>query len=155
MTKIDKIKEKTSYLFNEDITMYDINFVCRDGMYILEIQINRESSPVDLDLCSEISNEISNILDELDFIEEDYYLEVCSAGAEREIRNEDELLQAIGKYIYVKLINPEKGIDEVVGTLLNKDDEGILSIEHFIKGVRKNTKISINNIEYISHAVKV
>lgn len=155
MERIEKIKERIQYLFDDDIILYDMNFVTRDGMNILEIQINRDSNPVDLDLCSEISNEISNVLDELDCIEEDYYLEVCSAGAEREIRSEEELQAAIGKYIYVKLSNPEKGIDEVLGTLLGKDDEGILSIEHFIKGVKKNTKISIDNIEYISHAVKV
>lgn len=155
MDRISKIKERILHLFNEDVSLYDMNFVTRDGMYILEIQINRNSAPVDLDLCSDISNAISPILDELDCIEEDYYLEVCSAGAEREIRDENELLAAVGQYIYVKLINPEKGLDEVLGTLLSKDDEGNLSIEHFIKGVRKKTVINIENISYISHAVKV
>lgn len=155
MEKIAKIKEHITQVFNEDVSLYNIDWVKRDGMQILEVLITRESSPVDVELCTEISNQISVILDELDMIEEDYYLEVASAGAEREIRDEEELQNAVGKYIYVKLTKPEKGFDELLGTLLSKDDEGELEIEFFVKGVRKKMKVSIDNISYISHAVKL
>lgn len=154
MDRLSKIKESIQSVFNEDVYLYDIGFVTRDGMFILEVQIDRHSSPVDLDLCSDISKEISDILDEIDVISEDYYLEVCSAGAEKEIRNEQELNQAIGKYVYVKLSQPEKGIDEILGTLLSNEQQTI-SLEYFVKGVRKKALIDKENIQYITHAVKV
>ncbi len=154
MDKLTLIKSKIAHIFNEDVYLYNIDFITRDSMYILEIQIDRYSNPVDLDLCSEISMKISDILDEIDVISEDYYLEVCSAGAEKEIRNEKELEQAKGKYVYVKLHQPSNGIDEILGTLEDITDDEILII-HFIKGVRKKAKILKENVKYISHAVKV
>lgn len=155
MERLHTIREKIAPVFDADVALYNIDWVKRDGMKILEILITRESSPVDVELCSEVSNKISLILDEIDLIPEDYYLEVASAGAEREIRDEKELQEAIGKYIYLKLEKPEKGFDEILGTLLSKNEDGELEVEFFVKGVKKKLKLSIDNIAYISHAVKL
>lgn len=154
MDKITTIKNHIEQIFDEDVYLYAIDYIYRDNMHILEVQIDRKSSSVDLDLCSEISEKISTILDDLDLIEEEYYLEVCSAGAEKQIRNEEELQDALNQYIYVQLINPKNGLDEILGTLIAIDEETI-TLEYFIKGVRKKTVIDQKNIQYISHAVKV
>jgi len=72
---------------------------------------------MDLDTCADISEKLSEILDANDPISEEYTLEVCSPGAEREIKDLSEL--TAGQYIFVRLKEPFKSQLEFTGEILN------------------------------------
>ena len=66
----------------------------------------------------------------------EYFLEVCSPGAERELRSDEEIQHAVGEYVYVKLKNPKNGLDEVKGDLTAYEN-GIVYINYITKAARR------------------
>ncbi len=112
---------------------------------IIEVTIDEQN--ISTDTLEIIHNTIRNELDTL--IPEDYYFEVSSAGAERPIKNREELIKAIGKYIY--LVSPQfKGN----ATLLNYEND-ILELKIKIKTNVKIIKIKYENASQMRYAVKV
>ena len=41
------------------------------------------------------------MLDEKDWYQNEYMLEVCSPGAEKELKNDEQIQNAIGNYVHV------------------------------------------------------
>lgn len=81
--------------------LYDIEFVKEKKDDILRIMIDHDHG-IDIDDCIKVSNELNPFLDILDPIPTLYHLEVCSPGAERKLRNREEVLKAVGKYIHLE-----------------------------------------------------
>ena len=63
----------------------------------------RKDGSMDIDTCAAMSEKISEKLDEVDMIASEYFLEVCSPGAERELKDETQIRDALDEYVYVKL----------------------------------------------------
>lgn len=146
---IEKVKEIIlPYLEENNVSLFDIEYVFEDNENILRIYIDNDEENMDLLTCVNISEGLSKILDVNDPIDVPYSLEVSSPGAERVLRNIEEVKKAIGKYIYLET-------SEVFyyGTLLNLvDDE--LEIEYFQKNIKKKTKINYQDIKLIRLAIK-
>ena len=85
------------------------------------------------------------VLDEKDPIEENYYLEVSSPGAERPLKKDADFEKAIGKFIYVKTYEPIKDMKEFEGYLHAYTEEG-LEIEIRIKTRKVNVQIEKEKI---------
>ena len=135
------------------ITGHKIRFLSgRPGT--LEVMIRKADGSMDMDTCADVSREISALLDECDYGNEAYNLDVCSFGAEPVLDSEEEIIQSVGKYVHVELKNPEKGIDHLEGTLKADSDEG-LEIEYNDKGRKKTATIGKDNIRLIRLAVKL
>ena len=83
--------------------LYDVEWDKSMKPPILRISIEKEDGSMDLDTCAQMSDLISTRLDEDDPFDGEYMLEVCSPGAERELRNDEEIKAAQGKHVYVKL----------------------------------------------------
>ncbi len=83
---------------------------------------------VTIDDCVLVSDELSEKLDELDPdpIPQAYFLEVSSPGAERPLRNEAELKQAVGEYINVSLYKNLNGSKSFEGTLKTLNDDKLV-----------------------------
>lgn len=60
---------------------------------------------VDLDLCTDVSELVSNLLDELDPIEGSYVLEVSSPGLERPLKKPRDFERAVGETVRIKKID--------------------------------------------------
>lgn len=73
--------------------------------YFLRIYIDKESG-IDLNDCEKVSNEINEILDEANYIDKQYFLEVSSPGVERILRKDEHLEQNISKEVEIKLFRP-------------------------------------------------
>ena len=67
--------------------LWDVEYYKEGADYNLLVTIENpdRKKPIDLDDCEKVSRAISPLLDEKDPIEEFYYLEVSSAGLEREL----------------------------------------------------------------------
>ncbi len=83
--------------------LYDIESVKEAGNDILRVMIENDSY-INIDDCIKVSHAISDKLDEIDPFKEPYMLEVTSAGAERELRNSEEIKRAVGKPVYIKTL---------------------------------------------------
>ena len=118
---------------------------------VLEISIMNEDGSMDLDTCAEVSEKISEALDASDLINEAYTLEVCSPGAEREIRELSELERC--PYIYVRLKHPFKKMLELTGQVLSYEG-GLVTLEYRDKAAKKKAEFEDSEIEYVRYAVK-
>ena len=105
--------------------LYDVEYAKEGKEYYLRIFIDKEDG-ISIDDCETVNNSINDILDQADYIKEQYYLEVSSTGLEKNLRREEHFLKQIGNEIEVKLykaINKEKVIS---GKLLSFEEEKII-----------------------------
>ena len=128
---IEKIKEIIlPYLEENQVSLFDIEYVFEDNENILRIYIDNEENNMDLLTCVNISEGISKLLDLNDPIDVPYSLEVSSPGAERPLRNEEEVKKSVGKYVYIET-NDEGA---VYGTILSFEN-GIIEIEYLVENL--------------------
>ena len=102
-----------------DCELYDIAFLKENENHILRVSITKKPS-LTLDMCQEVSQALSPLLDvELgDF--EKYFLEVSSPGIERVLKSKKHYKDAIGELVKIKTIDKK----EFKGKLLScKNDE--------------------------------
>lgn len=124
------IEEKVERLLQEKIEeigyeLYDVEYAKEGKNYFLRIFIDQEKG-IDLEDCEKVNDAISDLLDEANYIKEQYFLEVSSPGIERVLRKEKHLEQNKGKKIEIKNFRKdEKGKKEYQGILKNYSNEWI------------------------------
>ena len=131
---VEPIIEKIGY------ELYDVEYAKEGKNYFLRIFIDNEKG-IDLNDCEKVNDAITDILDEENYIKEQYFLEVSSPGVERVLRKDKHLEQNIGEEINVKLFKKdEKGQKEYLGKLKEFDDLKIVieQDENEIQIERKN-----------------
>lgn len=136
------------YLEEHNLELFSIERVKEYGAVILRVSIDKTGG-IDLDTLAECNEYLSNQLDTIDKNWEEYMLEVCSPGAERVLRNLEEVKARIGEYIHIELVNM---IYE--GTLENVIED-VLHIRYNAKGQFRLVKIPYQDIKLIRLAVKV
>lgn len=139
------IESKVTSLIEEIINnlgyeLYDVNYVKEGKEYYLRIFIDKESG-IDLDDCEKVSNAINDILDEADYIKEQYFLEVSSPGLERILRKDKHFESQIGNKIIVKLFKSIDKQKEIEGILKEYNDNNII-----LESEEKQIIIEKNNI---------
>lgn len=127
MSKITSIVEHlvTPILEELNLELVDIEFVKEGRNWFLRIYIDTPTGGIDIDQCALVSERLSAILDEKDPIDQNYYLEVSSPGAERPLKKESDIEKAVGKFIYVKTYEPIKDLKEFQGYLLSNNEKSI------------------------------
>lgn len=132
-------------------------FTAEKGMKLFEVSYHRKDATLsvlldeklNMDELEKISEEISDHLDRFENeFDDNYLLDVSTVGVERPIRNEQELLEAIGAYIYVK--TKEK---EYYGTL-KSFAEGKLLLETKDKNRTKDVSVDYSQIKKMRYAVQ-
>ena len=137
-----------------NLNLFELEFVKEDGMWFLRVSIEKDDGTMDFETAEVISNLVSDKLDEVDPIEHEYVLDVCSPGAERPIRNKEEFLANLNEYISVYLDEEdETKKDMYTGDLLEVNDEDIV-ISYKDKTRVKKAKINFKNIIKAHIAIK-
>lgn len=155
MDVLKQIKEMcTTLLQAEEIQLYDVSWQQEGRNRILQIAIMREDGSMDIDTCAMMSEIISQKLDELDLVSGEYFLEVCSPGAERELKDDVQIKAALNEYVYVKLRNPQAGYDALKGYLIAVEEDAI-TISYMDKALKKQAKVQKDNIALIRLSVKI
>jgi ribosome maturation factor RimP len=144
---IEKIKEKLiPILKRSDLEIYSIRTKKEYGEKILEILIDVET--MDINLLEKIHLEFAEQLTD-DELDPDYFLELSSLGAERPLKTKEDLLKAVGKYIY--LVSPQfKGS----GTLKAFQND-ILFLEINDKSKLKMIEIKFDDASKMRTSVKL
>lgn len=134
--------------------LVELKWTQESSMKILQCAVMFDDGTMDLDTCSLISSEISPILDETSLKDMTYYLEVCSPGAERELKNDEDIARSVLKEVKILFIHPIEKSLEWTGTLISyKDGQGSIQVQ--IKSRKKVLKFDKDNIAKIRLAVKI
>ena len=134
--------------------LYELEFVKEDGMWFLRVSIEKDDGTMDFETAEVISNLVSTKLDELDPIEHEYVLDVCSPGAERPIRNKEEFKNNLNEYITVYLNQEDENKkDSYTGDLLEVNEENIV-MSYKDKTRIKKVSIKFENISKAHLAIK-
>ena len=155
MDRTERLKEMFLPVLQQmDIRLYDLVYRNSGRERILEVYIMKQDGSMDLDTCAAVSEKLSEVLDREDPISEEYTLEVCSPGAEREIRDLSELDSMAGEYVYVRLKEPFKKMLEITGEILSVEND-LITLQYRDKAASRKAEFTRDNIDYIRLAVRI
>lgn len=135
------IEEKVENLVKSKIEklgyeLYDVLYLKEGKNYILRIVIDNENG-ISLEDCEKVNNEITDLLDEADYIKEQYFLEVSSPGIERLLRKDWQLKKNIDNKVQISLFKKdENGFKEYIGLLKQVEDD-------YLKIVQENNEYMV------------
>lgn len=118
-------------------TLWDVEYVKEGADWYLRYTIDSDEG-IGIEDCERMSRTIDPVLDEHNFIEDAYHLEVSSPGLERDIKTDWHMEKCMGEKITVKLYAPIDGAKVIVGVLTGFDSESVkLAAEEEISIPRK------------------
>ena len=130
-----KIKETIveiteEFLTNEGLELYNVEFVKEGKDWFLRVYIDKLSDNteeyVSTDECEKVSRFLSDELDRLDPIEQNYYLEVSSPGMDRQLVEPKHYAKYAGKLVEVKLYKGVDGKKVYEGILVGLIDDKVV-----------------------------
>lgn len=104
--------------------IWDILYSKVGADYHLEITIDSDDG-INIEDCEKVHRAIDPILDEVDPIENFYYLEVSSPGIERELRTDEHITLSIGQKVEAKLFVQKDGKKSFTGLLEGFDGNSL------------------------------
>lgn len=131
-------------LSEKNLELVDIEYVKEGSNWFLRVYIDKVGG-IDITECGEVSELLSERLDEVDPIKEAYFLEVSSPGAERPLKTKDDFHKYLQENIYVKLYEPIEGTKEYEG-ILKEFSNDIVTIEYKVKTQKKLVEIPYDKI---------
>ncbi|RFA37743.1 ribosome maturation factor RimP [Virgibacillus dokdonensis] len=131
-------------LKQKNLELVDVEYVKEGKNWFLRVYIDKEGG-VDITECGEVSEELSEQLDQTDPIAEAYFLEVSSPGAERPLKKKKDFEENMNKQIYVKLYEPINGEKEYEGKLVDFAND-VITISYKLKTRNQTVEIPFEKI---------
>ncbi|MGX7092293.1 ribosome maturation factor RimP [Hutsoniella sourekii] len=154
-TLIDKIQPVVEpVVASHDCQLVSMEYVHEEGSWYLRVYADKAGG-IDLNDCVAISEDLSEVLDNLepDPFPKEYYLEVASPGAERPLPTPEAIEAAVGSYVHFDYYNHQHGETFHEGTLLGVEEDHYL-LEVQIKSRKKTLEIDKDAISFARLAVK-
>ena len=104
--------------------LVDVEYVKEAGNWYLRVYSDKEGG-ITVDDCELISRAFSDLLDEADFIEDSYILEVSSPGLGRPLKKEKDYARSMGKELEIRTYRPIDKQKEFYGILLAYDNNSV------------------------------
>ena len=102
--------------------LWDVEYVKEGSEYYLRAYIDKEGG-ITIDDCVDVSRKLSDKLDEDDFIDSEYILEVSSPGLGRTLKSDRDFTKSIGRDTDIKLYKPIDKVKEFEGILKAFDND--------------------------------
>lgn len=112
----------------EGVSLWDVRFLKEGASWYLRVFIDKPEG-ISIDDCTNVSHAIDPIIDDADPIDVSYYLEVCSAGMERELTRQSHFEASVGKTVKIKLYKALDGVKEFTGVLKDAVDRVTIETE--------------------------
>ena len=106
--------------------LVDVEYVKEGGSWYLRAYIDKPGG-IAVDDCEVISRALSDLLDEHDFIEDSYILEVSSPGLGRPLKKEKDFVRSQGELVEVRTYRAIQHQKEFTG-ILNAWDKGTVTL---------------------------
>ena len=128
--KITELIEEISaeFLAANGLELYNSEFVKEGRDWFLRVYIDKVDSNiyVSTDDCEKVSRFLSEELDRLDPIPQNYYLEVSSPGMDRVLLRDKDFARFAGEIVDVNLYKAMDGRKTYQGTLVGIENEKIV-----------------------------
>jgi ribosome maturation factor RimP len=108
--------------------LVEVEYAGGDGQRVLRFFIDKGESGITLDDCVSVSRVLSLLLDERDYIDSRYMLEVSSPGIDRPLRKPADFARFAGEQVRVTTHAPVLGRKKFSGALAGFS-EGLLRVE--------------------------
>lgn len=115
MTKREEYEQKTEKLLEpileaNHFELVDVEYVKEGGSWYLRAYIDKPGG-ITVDDCEIVNRALGDLLDEHDFIEESYILEVSSPGLGRPLKKERDFARSLGEEVEIRtyrMVNKQK-----------------------------------------------
>ena len=104
--------------------LVDVEYVKEGSTWYLRAYIDKPGG-IMVDDCEVVSRELSDILDEKDFIDEAYILEVSSPGLGRPLKKEKDFARSLGEEVEVRTYRAIDRQKEFIGILKDYDKDTV------------------------------
>ena len=101
--------------------LVDVEYVKEAGTWYLRLYIDKEGG-ITIDDCEAVSRLFSDKLDEEDFIDDAYIMEVSSPGLGRPLKKEKDFKRSMGKEVEIRTYRPIDRQKEFFGILSAYDE---------------------------------
>ena len=130
MSKREIYEQKTEELImplieQHQFELVDVEYVKEGGTWYLRAYIDKPGG-ITVDDCELVSRALSDLLDEHDFIEDAYILEVSSPGLGRPLKKDKDFARIIGEEVDVKTFRAIQHQKDFTGILKAYDKEKIV-----------------------------
>jgi ribosome maturation factor RimP len=117
------------FLRENGYELYNVEFIKEGKDWFLRVYIDRTDDTaggIGTDDCEKVSRYLSARLDELDPIEQNYYLEVSSPGMDRALLKESDYIRYAGRFVDVALYQSIDGKKAFFGKLSGIQDGNLV-----------------------------
>ncbi|WP_099187184.1 ribosome maturation factor RimP [Tepidibacter mesophilus] len=97
--------------------LIDVEYVKEAGHYYLRVYIDKDGG-IGLNDCKMVSDELSESLDKIDPIKENYFLEISSPGIDRPLKKDKDFDRYKGRDVELKLYKALDGQKQFEGELV-------------------------------------
>ena len=108
--------------------LWDVCYEKEGAMWYLRIFIDRDEG-ITIEDCEKVTEPVNRVLDEADPIQQQYMLEVGSAGLERDLVKEEHFEVCEGDKVRIRFIRSIEGEKEIAAVLKCADRESVTVID--------------------------
>ncbi|MCI8797793.1 MAG: ribosome maturation factor RimP [Dorea sp.] len=132
MTKREQYEQKTEEILlpiieEHGFELVDVEYVKEGSSWYLRAYIDKPGG-ITIDDCEAVSRKLSDQLDEKDYIEDAYILEVSSPGLGRPLKKEKDYKRSLGAEVEIRTYRMIEKQKEFIG-ILKGYDENTVTIE--------------------------
>ncbi len=129
------------------VEIYDVEYVKEGGEWYLRAYIDKPGG-VNINDCENVSRALSERLDQEDFIEEAYILEVSSPGLGRTLKKEKHFQKVMGQDVEVKTYRPVDGRKEFTGVLQGYENGNVTILTEEGERVFEKTEVALVKLAF-------
>lgn len=129
MSKKEIYEQKAEVLVAPIVEKYgfelvDVEYVKEGGNFYLRAYVDKPGG-ITVEDCETVSREFSDKLDEADFIDEAYIMEVSSPGLGRPLKKEKDFKRSMGEEVEIRTYRPINREKEFYGILTAYDENSV------------------------------
>ncbi len=129
MSKRESYEQKTEEILFPITEEYgyelvDVEYVKEGGTWYLRAYIDKPGG-ISIDDCEKVSRKLSDILDEKDYIDDSYIMEVSSPGLGRPLKKDKDFRRSLGKEVEIRTYRMIDKQKEFTGTLKGYDKDSV------------------------------
>ena len=129
MTKRELYEQKTEEILlpiveENGFELVDVEYVKEGSTWYLRAYIDKPGG-INIDDCEVVSRRLSDILDEKDYIDDAYILEVSSPGLGRPLKKEKDFKRSLGEEVEIRTYRMIDKHKEFTGILKDYDEKTV------------------------------
>ena len=129
MSKRESYEQKTEAILlpileEHGFELWDVEYVKEGSNWYLRAYIDKPGG-ININDCELVSRQLSDLLDEKDYIAENYILEVSSPGLGRPLKKERDFQRSMGEEVEIRTYRMIDKQKEFVGLLCAYDEKSV------------------------------